>query len=83
MPHPIQIIVLSGCDNCGQELRPDMMICDACLERSRKREIAPRPVTLCPQCGSPMEFQASEDNNSGSDAEWYQCQVCDYETEVD
>ena len=40
-------------------------------------------IELCSCCSSPMERQASEaPNNAGSDAEWYQCPTCDYETEV-
>jgi|GEM_PF-1169763 len=37
--YPIAIEILHGCDVCGssENLRPEMMICDSCLERSRKR----------------------------------------------
>lgn len=40
-------------------------------------------IELCSRCSSPMEHQASEaPNNACSDAEWYHCPTCDYETEV-
>ena len=56
---------------------------DDCTDLESTLEFLLNTIALCPQCSSPMERQASEaPNNAGSDAEWYQCPTCDYETEV-
>lgn len=38
----IKVGILRGCDNCGNPIGPDEMICDVCKEKSRRRDEAER-----------------------------------------